>query len=182
MSKLYPSVPTDYRLDQVRSLQSELLTEVRKRERLLKRSKRTRFALARSSEALSIFVVGLGSASVGLMATGVGLPFAIPTAALGILVGLVELGLSPARTRAEKKARRHTLLRALAESRHITTSRLLSKGLADGVLSDAEYQAFLDERESWIKARDEINSSTESQMKDLALEFRARLAEIGHRK
>lgn len=147
-SKLYPSIATDYWLDQVRAFQRELSGEVNKRQRLLDKNKRWRHILARSSETLSVCTVGLGSASVGLLATGIGLPAAIPTAAIGAVVGLIDLTLSPAHRRLEKKGRRHSQLSTLAESKLMSISRIISKGLADGSLSDSEFQAFETRRSS----------------------------------
>lgn len=184
MSKLYPSLTpaADYRLDQVRAFQRELSAEVEKRHRLLEKNKRWRHILARSSETLSVCTLGLGSTSVGLLATGIGLPAAIPTAALGAAVGLIDLTLSPAQRRLEKKGRRHSQLATLAESKLLTISRLLSKALADGSLSDSEFQAFGDEKESWLSARNTITRSAEAELRKLAAEIKARLAQIDKNK
>ena len=177
-SKLYPTVAPDYRLDQVRAFQQDLRLEVEKRKLLLEKNKRWRLIVARTTEMFGLSMVGLGSASVGFIATGIGAPAAIPTAAIGALLGLVDFGLSPAQRRLEKKARRHSQLKALSEAKLLTTSRLLSKALSNGFVSDPEFQEFADEKQSWLNARGKIIRSAEAELRELAAEFKARLAKI----
>lgn len=179
MSKLYPQLPpADYRLDVVRDFRKELSAEVTKREKLISRNKRVRYGLARCSETLGGASAGLSGASLGLLVTGVGIPAAIPTAAVGLAAGIIDLGLHPAMRRLEKMGRRHAQLKTLAEANLVAVSRLLSRGLADGVLSDAEFQEVMDVKQALLRAQKQINKSAEVQIKQLADEFEAKLAKL----
>lgn len=180
-NKLYPGLPADRRLGDAHAFEGELKKEGEKRKKLEQRCKKVQFALDRSSEVCGVVSVTLSGASVGLLVTGIGLPTAIPTAAVSILAGAVDLVLKPARVYTSKKLRRHTRLKALAENNQLLLSRLMSKTIADETISDAEFQCILDMKENWIKARNAIFKSTEKELRQLTSEFRKRLAEIEKR-
>ena len=98
----------------------------------------------------------LALTSVGLAASGIGLPSTIIAApvAIGIQAGAVVCGLLGAGGKLQAKAKKHNQIRVLADSKLITISDHIS---ADKI-SDEEFRWILSEVDKYNQMKEEIHS------------------------
>ena len=95
--------------------------------------------------ALSVTSVGYAASGVGLLSTIIAVPVALGLQAGAIVCGLLGAGGKLVGRRLQAKARKHDLIRCLAESKINTIADRISVALNDDKISEEEFRLILSE-------------------------------------
>ena len=79
-----------------------------------------------------------------------------PTAGIAALMGLFSTAAGFGSGRLKTKVIKHEKTVSLAESKHLSVSRLVSKALNDGVVSDVEFNLILREIENYYSLKGQL--------------------------
>ena len=71
-------------------------------------------------------------------------------------MGLFSTAVGVGGGRLNKKITKHEKTVSLAESKHLSISRQVSKALTDGIISDAEFNLILHEIENYYSLKDQL--------------------------
>ena len=160
---LYPTLTNArnghaYRLQEITRIQAELRQEADKRAGLCKKYKRSINTVDGIDAALVSIGAGLGVGGVGLLTTVVAIPVAIGLEAgsLGCAV-LCAFGKVAGR-RLTAKYVKHRRIETMARAKLNTISDIISKALADGSISEIEYNLVLSEVQKFEAMKREIRA------------------------
>ena len=106
--------------------------------------------------ALSVTSVGLAASGVGLLSTIIAAPVAIGLQAGTIMCGLLGVGGKLEGRRLQAKARKHGLIRGLAESKLNTIADRISVALNDDKITEEEFRLILSEIDKYNQMKAEI--------------------------
>ena len=106
--------------------------------------------------ALSVTSVGLAASGVGLLSTIITAPVAIGLQAGAIVCGLLGTGGKLVGRRRQAKARKHDLIRGLAESKLNTIADRISIALNDDKITEEEFRLILSETDKYNQVKAEI--------------------------
>ena len=98
----------------------------------------------------------LSSASFASFLTGIGAPIGAPIAGISAVMGLFSTTAGVSSERLNKKITKHEKTVSLAESKHLSVSRLVSKALTDGEVSDTEFNLILREIENYYSLKGQL--------------------------
>ena len=93
----------------------------------------------------SVTSMGLAASGVGLLSTIIAVPIAIGLQAGAIVCGLLGAGGKLVGRRHQAKARKHDLIRGLAESKLNTIADRISIALNDGKITEETFRLILSE-------------------------------------
>ena len=100
--------------------------------------------------------VGLAASGVGLLSTIIAAPVAIGLQAGAIVCGLLGAGGKLVGRRLQAKARKHDLIRGLAESKLNTIADRISVALNDDKITEEEFRPILSEVNKYNQMKTEI--------------------------
>ena len=100
--------------------------------------------------------VGLATSGVGLLSTIIAAPVAIGLQAGAIVCGLMGAGRKLVGRRLQAKARKHDLIRGLAESKLNTIADRISVALNDDKITEEEFRLILSEAYKYNQMKAEI--------------------------
>ena len=106
--------------------------------------------------ALSVASVGLAASGVGLLSTIFAAPVAIGLQAGAIVCGLLGAGGKLVGRRLQAKARKHDLIRGLAESKLNAITDRISVALNDDQITEEEFCLILSEVDKYNQMKNEI--------------------------
>ena len=106
--------------------------------------------------ALSVTSVGLVASGVGILSTIIVAPVAIGLQAGAIVCGLLEAGGKFVDRRLQAKARKHDLIRGLAESKLNKITDRISVALNDDKITEEEFRLILSEVNKYNQMKAEI--------------------------
>ena len=133
---LYPSLQresvSDYRLKKISDCQKELENEISHYRRISKKYKRAKTIISAFATSTGVLTVVLSSADLVTSLTGIGALAGAPLAGIAGLMGLFSTAVGVSSGRLNKKVTKHEKTISLAESKHLSVSRLVSKALTDG--------------------------------------------------
>ena len=137
---LYPSLSVgDYRLKKISDCQKELENEISHYRRISKKYKRAKTIINAFAAATGVLTAVLSSASFATFVTGIGAIVGAPIAGIAALLGTASTAASTSSGRLNTKVIKHEKTISLAESKHLSVSRLVSRALTDGSISDVEF-------------------------------------------
>ena len=158
-SRLYPDLsPHDFRMQKANEVSAALNAEVvhyRGVAKKYKRAKKTSNWFAAGSGLIS---TACSSASFGSALSVVGLPAAIPLGGLGGLFALASSGLIIASKKLDSKIKKHQEIVTLAIAKRDSVYRLHSKALADGQISDTEFQLIMAEFQQYNMLKEAVRA------------------------
>ena len=145
-----------FRLREITRLRKHLEDERDKRSQLYKKYRRGINAVDSVDTALISASVGMGIGGVGLLATVIAAPvvLGLETAVLGC--GLLGVAGKFIGRRLSVKAKKHSDLVVLAESKLNTIADHVSTALTDGAISDEEFRMVVDEVSKYAQMKAEI--------------------------
>ena len=153
---LYPSVKResvgDFRLKKISDCQKELENEISHYRRISKKYKRAKTIINAFATSAGVFTVVLSSASLATSLTLIGAPIA----GIAALMGLFSTTAGVGSGRLNTKVTKHEKTISLAESKHLSVSRLVSKALTDGSISDVEFNLILREIENYYSLKGQL--------------------------
>ena len=156
---LYPSLREsvgDYRLKKISDCQKELENEISHYRRISKKYKRAKTIINAFATSTGILTVVLSSASLATSLTLIGAVAGAPIAGIAALMGITSTAAGVSSGRLNTKATKHEKTISLAESKHLSVSRLVSKALTDGSISDAEFNLILREIENYYSLKGQL--------------------------
>ena len=106
--------------------------------------------------ALSVTSVGLAASGVGLLSAIIAAPVALGLQAGVIVCGLLGAGGKLIGRRLQAKARKHDLIRGLAESKLNTIADRISVALNDDKITEEEFRLILSEIDKFNQMKAEI--------------------------
>ena len=107
--------------------------------------------------ALSVTSVGLAASGVGLLSTIIAAPVAI-----GLQAGAIVCGLLGAGRRLPANARKHVLIRGLAESKLNTIADRISVALNDDKITEEEFRLILSKVDKYNEIKAEFRWASEA--------------------
>ena len=100
----------------------------------------------------------LASSSVGTSLSGIGIAVGVPLSLTALITTLVSSASMAGSQNFENKVRKHEKTISLAESSHLSMSRLISKALKDGFISDGEFDSILREIEKYFSMKERLRN------------------------
>ena len=170
--QLYPSfeaneVGAEFRLKKICDCQKQLEDEISHYKRVSKKYKRAK-SIASKITSVSVFLTTvLASSSVGTSLSGIGIAVGVPLSLTALITTLVSSASMAGSQNCERKVRKHEKTISLAESSHLSVSRLISKALKDGFISDGEFDSILREIEKYFSMKERLRNK---QRKDSTVE------------
>ena len=98
----------------------------------------------------------LSSSGLAASLSGIGVVAGAPLAGIAGLMGLFSTAVGVGSGRLSKKITKHEKTVSLAESKHLSVSRQVSKALNDGSISDAEFNMILREAENYYSLKGQL--------------------------
>ena len=157
---LYPSLKResvgDYRLKKISDCQKELENEISHYRRKSKKYKRAKTIINTFATSSGVLTVVLSSAGLTASLTGIGIIAGAPIAGIAAVMGIASTTASVSSGRLNRKVTKHEKTISLAESKHLSVSRLVSKALTDGEVSDVEFNLILREIENYYSLKGQL--------------------------
>ena len=98
----------------------------------------------------------LSTASLATLLSAIAAPIGASLAAISALMGITSTATGVSSERLNKKLTKHEKTVFLAESKHISISRLVSKAMSDGLISDVEFNLILQEIDNYYSLKDKL--------------------------
>ena len=154
---LYPSLSVgDYRLKKISDCQKELENEISHYRRISKKYKRAKTIINAFVASTGVLTAVLSSASFATFVTGIGAIIGAPIAGIAALLGTASTAASVGSERLNTKVTKHEKTVSLAESKHLSVSRLVSRALTDGSISDVEFNMILREIDNYYSLKGQL--------------------------
>ena len=157
---LYPSLKResvgDYRLKKISDCQKELENEISHYRRISKKYKRAKTIINAFAASTGVLTAVLSSASLATFLTGIGALVGVPIAGIAALLGIASTTASVGSIKLNRKVTKHEKTISLAESKHLSVSRLVSKAWTDGEVSDVEFNLILREIENYYSLKGQL--------------------------
>ena len=153
---LYPSLGGDYRLKKISDCQKELENEISHYRRISKKYKRAKTIINAFAATTGTLTVVLSTASLATLLSGIAAIAGVPIAGIAALLGTFSTAASFGGGRLNKKITKHEKTISLAESKHLSVSRLVSKAMSDGEVTDAEFHLILREIENYNSLKSQL--------------------------
>ena len=154
---LYPSLNVgDYRLRKISDCQKELENEISHYWRISKKYKRAKTIINAFAASTGVLTAVLSLASFARFLTGIGAPVGAPIVGIAAVMGLFSTTAGVSSKRLNKKVTKHEKTVSLAESKHLSVSRLVSKALTDGSISDVEFNLILREIDNYYSLKGQL--------------------------
>ena len=182
---LYPSLGEnvgDYRLKKISDCQKELANEISHYRRISKKYKRAKTIINAFAATTGVLTAALSTASFASFVSGIGAIIGAPIAGIAAVMGLFSATASVGSGRLNSKVTKHEKTVSLAESQHLSVSRLVSKALTDGSITDVEFNLILREIDNYyslkgqlrreVKKIENISSSEKVDIESLRQEFK----------
>ena len=154
---LYPSLSVgDFRLRKISDCQKELENEISHYRRISKKYKRAKTIINAFAAATGVLTAALSSASLATLLSGIGAIVSAPIAGIAAVMGITSTTAGASSERLNKKVTKHEKTVSLAESKHLSVSRLVSKAMTDGSISDVEFNLILREIDNYYSLKGQL--------------------------
>ncbi|KAJ7365202.1 hypothetical protein OS493_007853 [Desmophyllum pertusum] len=161
---LYPVLPNaeNFRLSKISDLEKEIETEINHYRQVAKKYKKVQSVVHSFAVCLGTLAAALSSAGLATALTGIGVIASVPLASVAAISGFSSAGLAAASKKLETKVAKHEKINTLAEAKKNTVSELVSKALADGQISDGEFNIVVREVQKYHELKAAIRSGSSS--------------------
>ena len=154
------------RLKKICDCQKQLEDEISHYKQVSKKYKRAK-SVASKITSVSVFLTTLlASSSVATSLSGIEIAVGVPLSLTALVMTLVSSASMAGSENLDKKITKHEKAISLAESSHLSVSRLILKALKDGFISDGEFDSILREIEKYFSMKERLRSK---QRKDSAV-------------
>ena len=162
-NKIYPELlkeaPKDgktFRLQQSCRVLENLEKEAKHYASVRKKYKRCHNLLSRISTSTGTLSFCLSGSGFGIVFSGVGIPLAASLGGLGLICGVVSVISGEAGKKVSRKVTKHEKTVSVCESKINSLKDIISKALADDMLSDEEFKNILAEMEKYHEMKKDI--------------------------
>ena len=154
---LYPKLNGgDYRLKKIIDSQKELENEITHYQRISKKYKRAKTIINAFAVTTGALTTVLSTASLATLLSAIAAPIGASMAGIAALMGITSTAAGVSSERLNKKLTKHEKTVSLAESKHISISRLVSKAMTDGEVSNIEFHLILREIENYYSLKGQL--------------------------
>ena len=156
---LYPTLGEnvgDYRLKKIIDCQKELENEISHYRRISKKYKRAKTIINAFAVTTGALTTVLSTASLATLLSAIAAPIGASLAGISALMGITSTTAGVSSERLNKKLTKHEKTVSLAESKHISISRLVSKAMTDGSISDVEFNLILREIDNYYSLKGQL--------------------------
>ena len=167
-----------FRLQEISRLRKQLEDEKDKRSQLYKKYRRGINAADAVDAALISASIGMGVGGVGLLSTIIAAPVVLGLEIAALGCGLLGVAGKFIGRRLSVKAKKHSDLIVLAESKLNTIADHVSRALADGAVSDEEFRLIIDEVSKYTQMKAEIRAGAQKAHAVVTLDEEAKNALI----
>ena len=187
---LYPSLGGDYRLKKISDCEKELENEISHYRKISKKYKRAKTIINAFAATTGTLTVVLSTASLATLLSGIAAIAGVPIAGIAALLGTFSTAASFGGGRLDKKVLKHEKTVSLADSHHLSVSKLVSKAMIDGSISEAEFNLILREIENYNSLKSQLrrevkkiensseNIDVESLRQELKKKFQQKLGSL----
>ena len=88
--------------------------------------------------------------------SGIAAPIGAPIAGIAAVMGITSTTAGASSERLNRKVTKHEKTVSLAESKHLSVSRLVSKALTDGSITDVEFNLILREIDNYYSLKGQL--------------------------
>ena len=162
---LYPSLSGDFRLKKICDCQKVLENEISHYKQISQKYKQAKSNADSFATSTAILTVLLSSSGLVASLSGIGVVVGAPLAGIAGLMGMASTAVGVGSGRLNKKITKHEKTVSLAEAKHLSVSRLVSKALNDGVISDAEFNMILRGVENYYSLKGQLRWTAISENK-----------------
>ena len=153
---LYPSLGGDYRLKKISDCEKELENEISHYRKISKKYKRAKTIINAFAATTGSLAAVLSTASFTTFLTGIGAIIGAPIAGVATLMGIASTAAAISSERLNARVTKHEKTVSLADSHHLSVSKLVSKAMIDGSISDAEFNLILREIDNYYSLKDQL--------------------------
>ena len=153
---LYPSLGGDYRLKKISDCQKELENEISHYRRISKKYKRAKTIINAFAATTGTLTVVLSTASFATLLSGIGAIIGVPIAGIATLMGITSTAAGVSNERLNARVTKHEKTVSLAESQHLSVSKLVSKAMTDGSISEVEFNLILREIDNYYSLKSQL--------------------------
>ena len=154
---LYPKLNGgDYRLKKIIDCQKELENEITHYRRISKKYKRAKTIINAFAVTTGALTTVLSTASLATLLSAIAAPIGASLAGISALMDITSTATGVSSERLNKKLTKHEKTVSLAESKHISISRLVSKAMSDGLISDVEFNLILREIDNYYSLKGKL--------------------------
>ena len=157
---LYPSLQREsvgnFRLKKIGDCQKELENEISHYRRISKNYQRAKTIISAFATCTGVLTVVLSSAGLTTSLTEIGIIAGAPLAGIAGLMRIASTAAGASSIKLNKKVTKHEKTISLAESKHLSVSRLVSKALTGGEVSNAEFNLILREIENYYSLKGQL--------------------------
>ena len=153
---LYPSLGGDYRLKKINDCEKELENEISHYRKISKKYKRAKTIINAFAATTGSLAAVLSTASFTTFLTGIGAIIGAPIAGVATLMGIASTAAAISSERLNARVTKHEKTVSLADSHHLSVSKLVSKAMIDGSISDAEFNLILREIENYNSLKSQL--------------------------
>ena len=185
---LYPSLNGgDYRLKKIIDCQKELENEISHYRRISKKYKRAKTIINAFAVTTGALTTVLSTASLATLLSAIAAPIGASMAGIAALMGITSTTAGVSSERLNKKLTKHEKTVSLAESKHLSISRLVSKAMSDGTITDVEFNLILREIDNYYSLKGQLRrevkkieniSSDESLRQELKKKIQQKLGSL----
>lgn len=173
---LYPTLPdaseatseaVSFRLKKICDCQKELENEMSHYRKVSKKYKRAN-SIARTSSTLTrVMAAILSSTGLTVSLSGIGVIAGAPLAGIAGLLGFISTAMTLGNKKMNTKITKREKTVSLAESSQLSISKLISKAMNDGHISDAEFNLILREIEQYHSLKSGLRKEMTSEGVDV---------------
>ena len=156
---LYPTLGEnvgDYRLKKIIDCQKELENEISHYRRISKKYKRAKTLINAFAVTTGALTTVLSTASLATLLSAIAAPIGASLAGISALMGITSTTAGVSSERLNRKVTKHEKTVSLAESKHISISRQVSKAMTDGSISDVEFNLILSEMDNYYSLKGKL--------------------------
>ena len=157
---LYPKLNGgDYRLKKISDCQKELENEITHYRRISKKYKRAKTIINAFAITTGALTTLLTTGSLATLLSAIAAPIGASMAgiaALIIIMGITSTATGVSSERLNARVTKHEKTVSLAESKHLSISRLVSKAMSDGSISDVEFNLILREIDNYYSLKGQL--------------------------
>jgi len=149
-----------FRLQEIRKVRTEIEADIQKYLKCKRRYSSLFDALNYTLTGLNFINAAEASVSVGLLATGIGIPISIALAATAGVSSLVSILLGVVNKKVCKKLDKHEAISSLGFAKLTSLNLIISKALEDSQISDQEFVLVQRDFEEYKKQKHDIQVKT----------------------
>ena len=147
-----------FRMKKICDCQKQLVDEISHYKKISQKYKRAKSVSSKITSCTVFLATLFSSSSLATSLSGIGIAVGVPLSGAALVMTLVSSAAIIGSESLDKKIRKHEKTVSLAESSHLSMSRLISKALKDGFISDGEFDSILQAIEKYFSMKEQLRN------------------------